>query len=171
MLPPGFENLTAPDISHAISLIPVKGARLLARVCYAEQKSFADELEHELLLKLKRAARREKWHNTKPLKRLARIVVAVYVPERCPACRGVGYKQRGEKIVRCVVCTVKVSETATVSHGWGRVYYSDIARELGVTTVTMSRTWKRRYGLALDVLTRWDQQCWDGFAKALHKTR
>lgn len=172
MLPPGFERLTPPDISHAISMFKTKGARLLGRVMYADQPSFAHELQRELFDELKTKARHEGWHKIGPLSKLAAVAVTVYcTQERCHQCRGIGEKKWGARIIRCPACTRRVSEenepTVEVSHGYRRVFLTDIARHLGITKETMTRTWKPRYGLAMDILMRWDQQCWDGFKKAL----
>ena len=173
MLPPGFEVLTQSDLSHAISLIQIKGARLLARVAYADQKSFAPELSHELLLRLKEAAKREKWHNTAPIKKLAAVAVTVYcAPQRCQKCRGLGERMWGAKKIQCPICVATIGfpgETVKRGSGWSRVYWSDIAFEIGVVKETMSRTWKRRYGLAIRVLMNWDRMVWDDLAKAIKR--
>lgn len=170
MLPPGFEQLTPPDVSHAISLFRTKGARLLGRVMYADQPSFAKELQHELLLELKAKAREWKWHNIGPLAKLSAIAVNVYcAAERCRKCNGIGEKKWGARITRCPACTRQIAKGVEVSHGYQRVYHSDIARELGVSTVNMSKTWRPRYGVALSILAKWDEQCWDGFRLALSR--
>lgn len=170
MLPPGFDNLGPADVSHAISLIPVKGARLLARVMYADQKSFAPELEHELLQVIKRVAKRRKWHNISPLKKMTAIAVTVYcAAERCHKCKGIGERKWGAKIIHCPRCKVRLEGKVEKGHGWQRVYHSDIAHELGVSQEQFSRTWKRRYGLALDILMRWDGRCWNGLSRAIRE--
>lgn len=173
MLPPGFERLGASDLSHAISLIQIKGARLLARVVYADQKSFAAELTHELLLCLKDHARLEKWHNTAPLKKLVAVAVTVYcAPQRCRKCQGIGERMWGAKKIQCPVCTATIGfsdEPVKRGSGWSRVYWSDIAAEIGVAKETMSRTWKRRYGLAIRTLMNWDRMVWDDLANAIKR--
>lgn len=169
MLPPGFDRLSSSDICHAISMFDTKGARLLGRVMYADQPSFAKELQHELLLALKVAAMQEKWHNIAPLAKLSGVAVTIYcAPERCRQCKGIGQKLWGARVVRCQACTRK-AENGDVSHGYQRVYFTDIAQKLGITKFSMTRIWKQRYGLAIRLLMKWDEQCWDGFRLALRR--
>lgn len=160
-LPAGFDSLDQEDICHAVSMVQSTGARLLGRVRYADQPVFLDELQHQLMLELKRYALREKWKNITPMVTMVRIIPDMYckVP-RCRKCKGIGQRMWGNRLVTCRVCR---------GHGWEFIPQSDIAEKLKVSESEYTRTWRKRVGLAFDILARWDQILCDEFAKAIRR--
>lgn len=171
LLSPGFERITAHDISFALSFVRGAGPRLLGRVRYADQFIFLPPLQYQLLCVLKHRAIIEKWRNIKPLKPLAGLAISVYAsPKRCSRCHGHGEKVWGGKILACPRCGVKQADgSLTKGTGWEPIFNIDFARAIGVSKSKWGETWRKRFGIALDILAKWDNRCIRRLSSALKK--
>lgn len=160
MLPPGFGRYTQADVAHALSFVQSKGARLVGRVRYARQMEFADELIHELVMGLKRKAKRERWKGIAPITRIATVAVSMYAsPRRCQQCQGVGARKWGAKVLVCDKCK---------GSSWETTANEDIIGAIGVDAEAWDKTWQRRFGFAMEELGRWDSECIRDLRKALN---
>lgn len=137
--PPGYGGLTQADVAYALGRVYHKGAGLLLRIKYADQREFLNQLESRLLRDVRREAMRERWRIHKPqvLEKLVQIAIIELVnPMRCIRCKGREYVRRQNLWVVCRYC-----------EGSGRLRLPNryIYSFVGLDKRAWDRMWRERY--------------------------
>lgn len=158
---PGFESLKSIDVAHGLTFIRHRGARLLARVKYADQKSFETSLINELTKQLHKVAKRNKWKMRKAefLESISKISVVVYCHHpKCKLCRGVGSRIVEDKKIVCPRCNGST---------WERINSAELSRALEIDEHAYRATWRNRFSAAISALSDWDRDACKSMRRSL----
>ena len=187
----GFNSLTRSDVILALSLVTHKGARLLARIKYADQRDYLPDMETYLVEAIERGAlervvdgvARARWRLPRPgfITNMCRMaLVEIIHPHICFECLGRGFqfpveqveqpasvkrkRKRGSRLVnKNLVVECKICNGT----GRKRILDQERAKLMGVNADAWAHTWRDRYRGILTLLDQYDGIVTSGVAKRI----
>lgn len=147
----GNPYYTAEEVAYILAQIPNPNARLYARVKYAGQLAFANELALSMRIELSSTDEIRYWQVPRQdwILDLSRIALFEDIdPSKCKVCKGIKFKLIGSKIEVCTGCG-----------GSGNTYLSDAKRAelMQIDKSNWSRLWRDRYDfLRAHTIWSWD---------------
>ena len=151
LAPGGIPYFTPEDIAGMVSKLANPNIRLYARVKYAQQTGFSEELAHCMRIEASTLSGIGGWRVPRPdwLLDLSRLALYEDIdPQTCPICLGVAQALVNSKIVVCQACGG--SQRSSLSD-------SDRSRLMGIDRSGWSRLWRDRYNdLKGHTIYSWD---------------
>lgn len=157
-IPGGKPVLTPEDVMSALAYIPHKGAGLLLRIKYADQKFLVRDLDIIVWLSVVDMWMKNEWPYPKkkkgePFRRnMGRLaIIEVLAPDICMPCKGegkgLGIKDGKAQIITCKKCA-----------GTGRKPFREAerARAVGMNPTAWDNTWKDKYHDILAMVREWE---------------
>lgn len=162
LAPGGIPYFTPEDIAGIVSKLANPNTRLYARIKYAQQTGFAEELAHCMRIEARTLSGIGGWRVPRPdwLLDLSRLAIYEDVdPQICTICKGASQRLINSKIVVCSGCNG--SQRATLQD-------TDRARYMGLDYSNWHKKWKNRYhDLKGHTLYIWDGQLSHVFRESL----
>ena len=143
---------TSDEVAYILSHVKNPNARLFARVKYAGQLIFSEELARSTRMEVLKTDNIRKWQAPRPdwILDMARLAIYEDVdPFRCPVCKGIETRLIEGKIINCEACK-----------GTGGAYFTDAdrARILKLDRSNWSRIWRFRYDFMRgETIWAWDK--------------
>lgn len=169
-----FNCITQEDVALALSMVKLLPARLLARIKYADQTCYTDNLEKEFIYVIERGALSmvceiaspQRWKIPRKgfLKDMIRLAIIEEISPKarlCWRCKGRGTLfKRGRRAlsINCPMCE---------GRGTGRLKDYQRARLLGISPEAFTRSWHDRYSAIQSLFARYDGSVTAGVAKRL----